>query len=358
MLQSLRFVGNASEPGIVPPFPPLKLAHRVGSLADVDDAFAHYDELGRHTRDSIVGLLPPDWSFRDKRILDFGCGAGRTLRHFTDEALECEFWGCDIDAESVEWLRRTLSPPFHVFENAEEPQLDLETQSFDLIYAVSVFTHLTDSWSRWLLELHRILAPGGLLIATFIGPGAAPHITDEMWLENRIGMNVLRPGQSWELGGPMVLHSPWWIRAHWGRAFEILDLQLDGFGASSPEGQGAVLMRKPMVHAAFRDLENPEPNEPRELRAAQANTRTLVEELTTLHHDYARLADAWRDEQATRKRLEERVGELEASIEEIAHSRSWRLTAPLRALLHGLRHDVDTASIPPRGIGRARQGSD
>jgi SAM-dependent methyltransferase len=328
-------VGSASEPGIFPPFPPLELAHRVGSLADADDAFAHYNELGRHAHDSIVDLLPSDWSFHNKRVLDFGCGAGRTLRHFTQEALECEFWGCDIDADSIEWLKATFTPPFHVFKNAELPPLDLETQSFDFVYAISVFTHLTDSWSRWLLELHRILAPGGLLLATFIGPGAAPHITDEPWLEDRIGMNVLRPGQSWDLGGPMVLHSPWWIRAHWGRAFEILDLQLDGFGARSPEGQGAFLMRKRMVHVTPADLETPEPNEPRELTAAQVNTRALVDELTTLRCDYERLAGAWRHEEASRKGLQERVDELEASLEEIARSRSWRLTAPLRALRVG-----------------------
>src|SRR6266566_5940336 len=147
------------------------------------------------------------------------------------EALECDFWGCDIDADSIDWLKTALSPTVHVFRNGELPPLELETESFDLIYAVSVVRHLTDSWSRWLLELHRILVPGGLLLATFIGPGAAPHVTDEPWVEDRIGMNVLRPGHSWDLGGPMVLHSPWWIRAHWGRAFDIVDLRLDGFGA-------------------------------------------------------------------------------------------------------------------------------
>jgi cyclopropane fatty-acyl-phospholipid synthase-like methyltransferase len=41
---------------------------------------------------------------------------------------------------------------------------------FDLVYAISVFTHITHEWSAWLLELHRILKPEGLLLATFCGP--------------------------------------------------------------------------------------------------------------------------------------------------------------------------------------------
>lgn len=61
------------------PLPPLELADRVGR----GDAF---DEVGRATRLEIVKRLPANWSFAEKRILDFGCGAGRTLRHFVSEA--------------------------------------------------------------------------------------------------------------------------------------------------------------------------------------------------------------------------------------------------------------------------------
>src|SRR3712207_8661275 len=51
--------------------------------------------------------------------------------------------------------------------------------------------------------------------------------------EARIGMTVLGYGHPWEAGGPMVLHSEWWIRAHWGRAFEIDYFQPGGFTTPS-----------------------------------------------------------------------------------------------------------------------------
>src|SRR5207244_8192708 len=160
------------------PFPPLDLANRVGSLAEADEPVALYEELGSAAKATIASVLPEDWSFESKRVLDFGCGAGRTLRHYLDEASNCRvFYGCDIDEPSIVWLREHLSPPFQVFVNGELPPLPLPNASLDLVYAVSVFTHLTDNWSDWLLELHRVLDDEGLLIATFIGPGAAGWVT-------------------------------------------------------------------------------------------------------------------------------------------------------------------------------------
>lgn len=84
---------------------------------------------------------------------------------------------------------------------------------FDLIFAFSVFTHLVDSWSAWLLELHRVLKVGGLLIVTVFGPGHS-SVGEEPVGEEIIGMNILYPSATWDLGGPLVLHSEWWLRAH------------------------------------------------------------------------------------------------------------------------------------------------
>jgi SAM-dependent methyltransferase len=300
------------------PCPPLELASRVGSLAEHEDPFAFYDLVGRECRNAIVTLLPDDWSWEGARVLDFGAGAGRTLRHFLDEAAQATFLACDIDHESVAWLQENLSPPIEAFVSTEEPPLRIEPASLDLIYAVSVFTHLTDTWSAWMVELHRLLRDGGFLIITFIGPGAARHVTDLPWDSDRIGMTVLKPGQSWNLGGPMVLHSPWWIEAHWGRAFEILEIRLDGFGLPSPEGQGAVLMRKRAVELERADLEQPEPGESREAVAALDNVRLLIREAGDLRGELDR----------ARKKSDTLTEELAR----MTHSRSWRLTAPLRRL--------------------------
>lgn len=268
-------------------------------------------------------------------MLDFGCGAGRTLRHFLPEAEVATFWGCDIDEESVEWIQVNLSPPIRAFVNEDKPPLPFNPESFDLIYVVSVFTHLTDTWSAWLAELHRLLKDRGRLIVTFIGPSAARHVTSEPWDANRIGMNVLKPGQSWDLGGPMVLHSPWWIEAHWGRAFDIDELHLDGFGLPPPEGQGVVSMRKRPVEVDPLGLERLS-GDHREAVAAANNVRQLMRELVELRHEYEQLASAWRSEGEARAAAEQREAETLRSIERMTTSRSWRLTRPLRWLANAV----------------------
>ena len=89
------------------------------------------------------------------------------------------------------------------------PPLGLEHGSFDLIYAISVFTHLTDNSVPWLLELRRMLKPDGLLIATFMGRWISEWFAKEEWIEDRVGMNVLHHDRDWDSGGPAVLISEW-----------------------------------------------------------------------------------------------------------------------------------------------------
>ena len=91
-----------------------------------------------------------------------------------------------------------------------------------------MFTHLLDSWSAWLLEMHRLLRPGGILAASFLGRGMTVAVADVAWDEDRIGMIPCKIAAPWSEGGPCVLHSPWWLRAHFGRAFEVVDLAADG----------------------------------------------------------------------------------------------------------------------------------
>jgi SAM-dependent methyltransferase len=250
---------------VVPlPYPPLDLANRVGSLADAPDPWAAYDDLGLRSRREIERLLPAGWDWRGKRVLDFGCGAGRTLRQFAPEAHIARFVGCDIDTRSIDWLQANLVPLFTAFVNDQHPPLREPDQSFDLIYAVSVFSHLTDGWGAWLLELRRVLADDGLLVATFMGEGQAKWLTGEPWDEAGTGMEVFGADNAWDDGGPMVLHSPWWIREHWGRAFQIVELVPYGFGVdpdpgAPPLGQGMVLMRKRPGALTTADLERDDP---------------------------------------------------------------------------------------------------
>lgn len=288
--------------GSPPPYPPLGLMNRVCSLEGRGDPVAAYEALGAEARDALLDLLPDGWSFTGKRVLDFGCGAGRTLRQFVVEASEGEFWGADIHRASIGWLRQNLRPPFNVVESNDDPPLGFDRGEFDLVWALSVFTHLTDNSLPWLIELHRLLRPGGFLIATYMGRYNGEVFTHEPWDEDRIGMNVLRRDQSWDRGGPVVLMSDWWVRAHWGRAFEFVN-------QAAVHGQSWVLLRKRDLDVLVSDLARPE-NDPREYEALRHNLRQVEQD------------------------RELALAELRAGYE---GSLGWRLSRPLRAVSHRIK---------------------
>ena len=268
--------------------PPGELRQRV-----IGDERNYNAEYGRVTREELIARLPEGWQWRGKRILDLGCGTGRVLAHFHDEAALAEFHGCDIHAPTLEWLRANITMRAKLFLAPERPPLPVPDGHYDLIYALSVFTHITDEWADWLLDIHRMLSDEGVFICTFQGSGMRDQLRIapwyEEWSDNRFGMNVLNAGLPWEQGGPSVWHSAWWIRAHWGRAFEIEELRPDGFTTPAGTGPGVVVMRKRDVRLTPEDLIAPEPGEPREFEYLKANVEQLSRESANLRSSLARV---------------------------------------------------------------------
>jgi SAM-dependent methyltransferase len=254
------------------PIPPVELAARVGP-GESDDPIKAYLREGAAVRQRIERLLPADWSWPGKRVLDFGCGSARVLRQFLPEAEDAEFWGCDVDEASIAWIEANLRPPLHAFRNDLTPPLALDDASFDLVFATSVFTHIGDLWSDWLLEIGRILAPGGRFVASFLGAGMWEALIGEPYDEDAVGMTVRR---HWTAQDAWVFHSEWWLREHWGRLFDVDAV------ARPPHGQvthSYIALTKRDVEITKRELERIDPAEPRELAALQTNVRLLRQEL-------------------------------------------------------------------------------
>jgi len=323
------------------PLPPLEIARAAGPL-DRTDPYVGYERIGRMCRNAIVTRLPADWTWEGRSALDFGCGAGRVLRHFAPEADRCEFHGCDIYEPAIAWAGKHLSPPFNLFVSGEIPPLKLPNASFDLIWATSVFTHMVhETWSSWMLELHRLLKSGGILMASY--RGETQHwMLGEPWDDELIGMNVIRAGMDWNHGGPIVSHSEWWLRAHWGRAFEIVSIE-----EKELEEQGLVVMRRRDVTLTPEELDRPEPDEPRELSAAihqgrqlyaeAAEQRRIARDLTRRVGELARPRDSTLGELQD---VQRQLAGLEREHARVTQSRSWRMTEPLRRAGNTLRGRV------------------
>jgi hypothetical protein len=103
----------------------------------------------------------------------------------------------------------------------------------------------------------------------------------------------------------MVLHSEWWIRARWGRAFDVLAFHP---GKGTVFGQAVVVLRKRAGHptgAALTPdvLERLEPGEPREISALRHALARSTDENVVLNARHDEYSVAYREEAARRAEL-------------------------------------------------------
>ncbi len=100
-------------------------------------------------------------------LLEFACGYGMVTRHLAKEE-GINLWSCDIHPAAVEFLRDEMR--VRALLSARLPELLLLPQSFDVVFVLSLFTHLPiTTWCRWLLRLTQAARPHGLIIFTTHG---------------------------------------------------------------------------------------------------------------------------------------------------------------------------------------------
>jgi SAM-dependent methyltransferase len=119
---------------------------------------------------------------RDISILDFGCGVARELLHFQRHYPNPKYFACDVDATSVDYVRKTFR--VECYKNEFEPPLRYEASSMDMIYSVSTFSHLSPAdHMPWLRELCRVTKPGQFCFLTTEGSTAFQQVKEEASLE-------------------------------------------------------------------------------------------------------------------------------------------------------------------------------
>ena len=167
-----RQIDTASLQGI--PLPPPVLRYRVHGYLDGPSFLAAGLTCAEEIRRSLKLAGKELYAFHD--VLDFGCGCGRVLRYFHDHPLSCRLYGTDIDRSAIAWCRKNLR--FASFNlNPPLPPLSFANASFDLVYAFSVFTHLSEDYQfSWLEELKRVVKPGGILLVSTHGAYAQADI--------------------------------------------------------------------------------------------------------------------------------------------------------------------------------------
>ncbi len=149
------------------PVPPARLRAQAGPR-HADAGF--FLRSGQRHAELIRSLLQEVGSPIEElqAILDWGCGCGRVLRHWS-RLPGTRVFGCDINPRMVEWCAEHLRFA-EVTVNDISPPLPYPDSTFDLVYAFSVVTHLSENLQHaWIRECFRVLKADGYLVISTLG---------------------------------------------------------------------------------------------------------------------------------------------------------------------------------------------
>ena len=203
--------------------PPPRLRHRVHGATDLtsflDAGRANFAALNAALAKARVA---PQGAWT---VLDFGCGCGRTALWWTRRFADHRFFGVDIDAEAVAWDREHLPGAFETID--PRPPTRFEDGFFDVILAISVFTHLDrDLQDAWLEELRRLARPGGLVLASVHSEQAARRLPGAA--RGALGRNGIVFVRHNAMPGVFpdfyqtTYHARDYVEGHWSQFFQVV----------------------------------------------------------------------------------------------------------------------------------------
>jgi SAM-dependent methyltransferase len=130
-----------------------------------------------------------------------------------------------------------------------EPRLPFDDRRFHFVCAASVFTHMAGGEDAWILEIRRVLKPGGLAYVTIHDERTAELLQalPGHWVTRKVVAALGEMPAAFDhfaLGGPsprdtIAFHGRAWLRERWGGWLEWV--------SATPEAyhyQTALLLRR------------------------------------------------------------------------------------------------------------------
>src|SRR5215211_3719127 len=184
-------------------------------------------------------------SLADARVLDFGCGWGRLTRFLARDVEPGQLYGCD-PVEAILDVCRENGVPAKLARTDFFPQRLPFGERFDLAFAFSVFTHISEAAHESCLRaLHRAIRPEGILVVTIrppeylsscermqpllrsLGPDYMARLDEPRYLfaAHPPGPRHLQYAGGEMTYGESVITLPY-IRQRWSPMFELLQVDL------------------------------------------------------------------------------------------------------------------------------------
>jgi ubiquinone/menaquinone biosynthesis C-methylase UbiE len=208
----------------------------------------NYEEFfkdGEQTAKEIISWTSKYLGQNPLKILDWGCGVSRIVMHvqkFTND--NSAIYACDINEEMISFNKMHYKNVLYSLV-AYQPPLTYDSGYFDLVYGLSIFTHIEAVMQfEWVKELYRILGEGGILLFTtqgrFFNPKLLKH---EMRLLQENGVYSKAYGQK---GHRMMstYNDPESFRKLLEDHFEILEFHDGATDQTKMGGQDLWIARK------------------------------------------------------------------------------------------------------------------
>jgi 2-polyprenyl-3-methyl-5-hydroxy-6-metoxy-1,4-benzoquinol methylase len=161
-----------SHPGIV--LPPAYFVYETYGM--------NYEEYyfdGLNTAKELTEKISTYKPLSNLHLLDWGCGPGRITRHFPELLPGSVIRGADYNQQYVNWCNDNLKMGGAFTKSGLSPQLHFSDNYFDVVIALSVFTHLSSGMHfSWIEELQRIIKKDGILIMTTQGTSFRHKLLD------------------------------------------------------------------------------------------------------------------------------------------------------------------------------------
>jgi len=154
--------------------PPNSILFETGNVQ-----YSSYFQSGREAAAEIHALCLLFGRRPVETILDWGCGTGRVTRHLGNYFPEAGITGIDANPACIDWLQDNIP---HIDWQLGSYQLvnKISSNSFDLIIALSVLTHLPASeQANWLNKLYSLLQPQGLVLLSTHGKAYLHQLTHQ-----------------------------------------------------------------------------------------------------------------------------------------------------------------------------------
>lgn len=177
-------------------------------------------------------------------ICDLASGPGKVLDHL-EAGPVAKLAAVDVNPAAIEWLRRNR-PEVDARRTDPTPPCPFEDRSFDLLFSISLLTHLSEfDGLEWLREVGRLLSDDGVALITVHGEAAfdafrsgrrggisaaqlaalrrCRSLNEEGFAfvaEADPHQRVPGVGDSWGL----AFHSPAHIRRSWGEVVDVREI--------------------------------------------------------------------------------------------------------------------------------------